>query len=157
MPTLGGQSHHLPEPEEGADEPELESGFGALREKLDRCPQIVDLGEQARSPALVHAPERRWLELLGQREEELGVPLRYILRLARTCEALGRELPDRLEHPVPRAEVCVATAEQALVEERLQSVRIGATDLLGRRIGATAGEDGQRAKEALLLLVEQIV
>ena len=71
------------------------------------------------------------LRLLGEIKEVRRVPLSELLGLARLFEPLGRVLADRLEHPVAGADLRVALAQEALVEERLQGVGVGAGDLLG--------------------------
>src|SRR5688572_7099427 len=62
-------------------------------------------------------------------------------------------LANRLEHP----EALVRTAEQALVEERLQSVHGRVRDLLGRLQCAAAREHGQPGERASLRVIEQVV
>ena len=48
-------------------------------------------------------------------------------------------------------------AEEALVDERLQDVEVGVTDLFGRSEGAAAGEDCEPREELLLVRAEQVV
>jgi len=48
--------------------------------------------------------------------------------------------------------VGLPTANEVLVEEGLQRVRVGARGVLGSLIGAAAGEDGEPAEELLLLV-----
>ena len=62
-------------------------------------------------------------------------------------ESLDREFADRLEHP----EAVAGVAKEALVDERLQDVEVGVTDLFSRSEGAAAGED-REAREELLLV-----
>ena len=68
-------------------------------------------------------------------------------------ESLGGELADRLEHP----EALAPVSQQALVDERLEDVEIGAADVFGRIKSAAAGEDRQAREELLLVLGEQVV
>jgi len=48
-------------------------------------------------------------------------------------------------------------AQEALVDERLQYIQVGAADLLGCVEGAAAGEDGEATEELLFVVVEQVV
>ncbi len=79
------------------------------------------------------------------------------MRLLRRIKSQDRELADRLEQPVPRPCRDVATAKQALVEQRLQRLGIGVAHRLGSLERAASGEDAQSAKELLLVIVEQVV
>ena len=76
------------------------------------------------------------------------------LGFVRLFELLARVLADRLEHPEAAAR---PAAQEALVDERLQLVEVGVADGLGRLEREAAGEDGEPAEQALLLLVEQVV
>ena len=95
---------------------------------------------------------RGW-SLLEQREVVVGVAAGERIGLAGLLQPFTRVLADRLQHPV----ALVREAEQALLDERLQRVEVGAADLLGGLQRAAAGEDGERAEETLLLLREQVV
>jgi hypothetical protein len=57
-----------------------------------------------------------------------GVPLANLVRLSGLVEALERVLADRVEHAEP---IGFPATKEALVEERLEPVQVGATDLLG--------------------------
>ena len=61
-------------------------------------------------------------------------------------ELLERVFADCLEHP----EALVRVAEQALLDERLQPVEVGAGDLLGGPERAAAAEDREPREEPLL-------
>ena len=93
------------------------------------------------------------MSLLEQREVVVGVTAGERIGLAGLVQPFARVLADRLEHPV----ALVREAEQALLDERLQRVEVGAADLLGRLERAAAGEDGEARGRALLLLGEQVV
>src|SRR6058998_1559695 len=73
--------------------------------------------------------------------------------LARLLEALRGVLADRLQHP----EALVSVAKQALVEERLEGVKVGLADLFCGVEGAAPAEDGEAGEELLLVLVQQVV
>ena len=68
-------------------------------------------------------------------------------------ELFGRELANRLEHPVAVA----GAAEEALVDQRGDRVDVGAADLLGGLQRATAGEHGQAGEEVLLCRRQEVV
>jgi hypothetical protein len=62
-------------------------------------------------------------------------------------------LADRLKHPVALGR----EAEEALLDERLESVEVGSADVLGRVQRAAPYEDGKRSQYALLFLREEFV
>ena len=66
------------------------------------------------------------------------------------AQTVARVFTNGLEHPVALSRV----ANEALVDERLQQVEIGARDLLGGVQRRPASEDGQAGKQASLLLPE---
>ncbi|MEX1357594.1 MAG: hypothetical protein WD981_03120 [Gaiellaceae bacterium] len=72
---------------------------------------------------------------------------------ARLFEPLGRVVADRLQHP----EALLGVAQEALLDEGLERVQIGAGDLLGRLHGVAAVKDGEAGEEALLVGCEQFV
>ena len=96
-----------------------------------------------------------------RRERDLQVvlcvpaPDLHVLRCR--SQVLGRQLENRFQHPVARASSLFAPPDQALVEQRLERVRVGVADRLGCLVRAASGEDGQRAEEPLLLGLEQVV
>ena len=73
--------------------------------------------------------------------------------LAVIVQPVAGVLPDRFQHPV----ALVGEAQQALLDERLNRVEIGAGHLLRRLQRAAPGEDGERSKDAPLLLGEEVV
>ncbi len=66
----------------------------------------------------------------------------------RLGKKLGGVLADRLQHPV----AAVGEAQEALLDQRLERVEVGVTDLLGGLERAAAREDGQAGEELLLLV-----
>jgi hypothetical protein len=67
------------------------------------------------------------------------------------------ELPDRLQHPVPRAVHRRQQAHEALADEGRDIVEVRLGDLFHSSQARTADEDGQAAKRLLLAFVEQVV
>src|SRR5207249_7461881 len=135
--------------------PESSEGSGQAQEKLALArglelvhghSQIVVLRIHALEPLPGASAAQIRLRLLGEGQEMLPVPPAHFVGLARLPKPLGRVLADRLEHPVTRREPGLALAEQALVEERLERVRIGAGNLLCGLVRASASE-GREASE----------
>src|SRR5919197_1511689 len=85
------------------------------------------------------------------------MPRLQLLGFPGLLQPLRRELADRLQHPIARTEFGVTSAQQALVEQRLQRVGVGLADRLGGRVRAAADEYCQPAEEPALLLLEQVV
>ena len=106
------------------------------------------LGVEARKPDSLVRPRQLGRALLGESEELPGVACVEIVALAGCLQPLDGELADRLEHP----EALAGVPEEALVDERLEGVEVGAGDLLGCLEGAAAAEDGQPGEQALLLV-----
>jgi hypothetical protein len=70
-------------------------------------------------------------------------------------EALGCELPDRLEHPEPLlAQAARAAAQQALVEQRRERVELCLADRFRRLERAAAAEHRELREQAPLVVVE---
>ena len=91
--------------------------------------------------AAVCSPPRRTLG--ARRTTHARSRRRASSSVARARAARG-VLVDRLEHPVALA----VEDDEALVDERLQRVEVGAAHLLGRLERAAAGEDRERGEEA---------
>ena len=87
----------------------------------------------------------------------LGVEAPDLRVLRCRSQVFGRQLENRFQHPVARASSLFAPPDQALVEQRLERVRVGAANRLGCFVRAASGEDGQRTEESLLFGFEQIV
>ncbi len=81
------------------------------------------------------------------------MPLPQVLAATGSLESLVRELADRLQHP----EAAVCEPDEALLDQRLQRVQVGAADGLGRFQGAAAGKDREAGEEPPLLLGEEVV
>ena len=76
----------------------------------------------------------------------------------RFVESLRGELPDRLQHPhALLADPPRASAEEALVEERLECVEVRLADFFTGLEGAPCSEDREPCEECPLGLVEQVV
>src|SRR5438067_6692921 len=76
------------------------------------------------------------------------------LGLTGLVKPLDRVLADRLQHPEA---VALADANQALVDERLERVKICVADCFRRLERAAAREDGEPSEELLLVLGQQLV
>ncbi len=85
-------------------------GYG----EVERASNVVHFRVQPLQPLGVGGQVR--LRLIGESEELLRMSVAQLVRLTGLLEPLGRELADRLEHPVARRELGIALAEQALVE-----------------------------------------
>jgi hypothetical protein len=68
-------------------------------------------------------------------------------------EPLSRVLPDGLQHPV----ALVRVTDEALLNERLESVEVGVCDLFGGLERAAAGEDREAGEELPPSLREEAV
>ena len=90
-------------------------------------------------------------------EVVLGVSAPQLAVLAGGSESLRGELADRLQHPVARLAVLLATSNQALVQQGLQPVRVGIAHALRGLVVAASCEDRERTKEPLLLWLQQVV
>ncbi len=145
-----------PEVLEGDDELQPEQRVGGFR-PVESGTQVVTLGEGRTliARAVVVLAQMR---LARDPEHALGVAAADVVGFARPHEPLARELADRLEHPEALfAEEADAPADEALVQQRSERFEVCVADGLGGFERATAAKDGQPAKEALLVLVEQIV
>ena len=98
---------------------------------------------KACEPVRLRRPAQLAVGALREPQVPACVSLEEFAVLALALEPLGRVLADRLQHPV----ALVREAEQALLDERLQRVEVGACDLLRRLQRAAAGEDGERSEE----------
>ena len=90
---------------------------------------------------------------LRKLEEEGAVPLPQDLSPAGLFDSLECELADRLQHP----EALLCVADEALLDERLQRVEVGAADGFGRFERAAAGEHGEPREQAPLVGRQQVV
>src|SRR5207253_1978420 len=123
---------------------------------------VVVLLLEAVEPGRVLLEEVR-LRRLGHRDELPRVAAKDLLFLSALGETLGRELADRLEHPIPRPLPREDVhAYQALIDQRLDAVEDvdvepGAAHLLRRAERPAPGEDGEPREEALLRRIEEVV
>ena len=100
------------------------------------------------------------LDLLGDREEVLGVPAPDSSASPLDLQALERVRADRLQHREARLAVGLfLLAEQAVVDQRREPGEdvLAAADGLGGVERAAAGEDGEAREERLLVRAEQVV
>lgn len=107
-----------------------------------RLAKVAELVVESLQPRLFPAGVPCRFRLVGEGDTESdqtaaphGEVVRSPLEL-RLCE-----LPERLQNPVARPDRCVASADEALVEEGLQCIWVGIAHLLGCRVRAAADED----------------
>ena len=144
-------------PEELEQPCELEHQLGGVRIRpAERGSNVVEVGLQPSVDAPARLPGA---QLRRRSRSELFEVLRMTaaqLLLLTTCvEALECVLTDRLEHAKARL-VRLVAAEQALVGQRGERDEARVADGLGGLERAAAGEDGERRKQPLLFLVEQV-
>ena len=108
----------------------------------DRGAEVLQLRVEACKPLCLRGSAQLAVGAPRELRVEACVSLENLAGLRLCLEPFGRVLADRLEHPV----ALVREAQQALLDERLQRVEVGAGDLLGGLERAPAGEDGQRAR-----------
>ena len=121
------------------------------------------LAVQSREPEAPLGAQQVRPRLLGQRQEAPRVAVAYRLRVGAGGELLQRELADRLEHDGARPGAVLLLADQALVDQRLQSLQhvdaqlVAAADRLDvLQLGAPR-EHREAREQAPPRLVEQIV
>ena len=147
-----GGSHELPR---SAKEHRPAAGAAASRGD-PRADRARHGGCRARPPvgrATRSRPPRRLGSCLGERQEVRRVAPLKLLRLAR----LRRAARPRTRGSSPASRSALRVAQQALVDERLQRVEVGAADLLRGLQRAAAAEDRKPGEELLLPFVEQLV
>jgi hypothetical protein len=112
---------------------------------------VLDL-EQDDELVLLRAAESL-VDVLGKRAEVVGVAAAQIIGFAPSLELVDRVLPDRLEHrdAVPKPPY------EALVEQRLERVEVGGTDIFGCLERAAAGENRQTREQLLLVVRQELV
>ena len=87
---------------------------------------------------------------------EVALAHRFAVRQGR--EALAGVRPHRFQHPEPGGSVfLVAAHEQALGDEPVERVDVGAGDRLRRLHGGAAGEDREAREARFLVVAEQVV
>ncbi len=134
---------------------EREAGRGA---------QVVELRLQAPRPLGLIGTLQVAVARLGHAEEVVAVPHRDLRGVVPPIEILARELADRLELPVARAEIALVDHHQRLLDERRQQIehvdrveRLAAAYRLRRVEIEAADEDGQSLQQPLLGLLQHVV
>ena len=137
---------------EGPEEPPDVVRLTGCERVRHGCAQVRVVRREPRRGGAFACAVQRLRVRLPERDEIGAQPSCEHLDLLELKQVRG-ELPDRVEHPVaPAGEV-----EQALLDERLQGVEIGAADLLGSLQRGAPREDCEGAEERLLLVGEQVV
>ena len=102
--------------------------------------------------------------LLGHHRHELPVASLDVIPVEPLVQALRGELPDRLEHGVPRYPQELGTAHQAVIEQRGQAVgRVDAQVAvrvahgIDRGQGGPPGEHGEPGEEPLFRVRQELV
>ena len=150
--TFRRVSAHHPETKQRPRQTQDKLALTFRLEPIKRRPKVVMVGLQPVQPFLRAAAQVR-LGLLRERQEMMGMPPAYAVRLARLLETLAGELTDRFQHP----EAFLASAHEALVDKSLKRVEVGVRDRLSRLDGAAPCKNGKGGKEPLLLRAEQVV
>ena len=130
-----------------------ELGLAVVEEPVEARAEVVVIVLQPLQPGRLLGALQGRLGLFGEREEVIRVPATDLVGLARGLEALTGKLADRLQHP----EAPAGPPDEALVDERLQRVDVGADDLLGGVEGAAACEDRQPREQLPLRLAQELV
>ena len=129
-----------------------------LEREAHRGADVVVVRRHSLDPLLlIGAVPQVWIGALRERREELGVAQPQSVGLAGRLELGGRELADRLQHPVPIAARRLAAADEALVDQRLQRVGVRRAHGLGRLVRAAAGEHRKPREQPPLFRREQVV
>ena len=114
------------------------------------------VGAQAVQPGHLLLSPERVLRAFREANVVLAVTAADILDVASFHESLGGVPPHRLQHShTLLATVLGVRDEQALRQERLDSIEVDAEHSLCRLERAPAGEDGQSSEGHLFLFVEQ--
>ena len=136
---------------------------GILLEPVGCGPQVPDIRpEPLLPPPGVHGEE--WVRGLGTGEEKLRVTAPQLGRLTRLLQPLVRELPHRLEHPIPRLDRLCLERDERFIRETAEQVqhlcrggRAECSHRLCRIEREPAGEHRQPAEQDPLGLGEQRV
>jgi hypothetical protein len=127
-----------------------------LLEPVECGPEVVTLVLETIEPVLpVHSHAR--LHLVCQRHAPLRVPRAQLTRVARALQSLRGVLSDRLQHPVAASGIGGGEANEALLDQTLESVEVGAGDVLRRLERAAAGEHREAGEEPPLPRCEEVV
>ena len=129
-----------------------------LEREAHRAADVVVVRRHALDPhLLVGAVAQVWIGALRERREEIRVLPPQRVSLAGRFERGGRELADRLQHPVPTAIGRLAAADEALVDQRLQRVGVRRAYGLGRLVRAAAHEHCKAREQLPLFRREEVV
>ena len=145
---------------EGGHQAERPLGVPAVDGPRESRAEVVALRVERRSvgPA-VGTPQRPvGAVTLGDGEEVLAVALAHDLGVGPRREPLGGVGAHGLEHQQPGRLVRTSAAHQeALGDQPVERVQVGAGDGLRRLHGGAAGEDPEAREARLLVVVEQVV
>ena len=131
----------------------------AIFRPRERDADVVELrSDQVQLPPRASGGDAAEAGPIRDVDEHVDLTTTQPVLLTRLRQPLGRELPDRLEHPVAVGSHGIgAPTEEALVEEGRQGVELGVADLL-RGLQRTAAAEHREAREQLLLgSVEEVV
>ena len=154
--TFGDVAADRPEAPDRATQPLHRFAAAGCLQVIECRPYVGVLVLESIQPGL-RAPGEVRPRFLGERDEPFGMSSPQFVFFARLLEALDCVFADRLEHPVAGLAGCGPLAQEALVEERLQGVRVGSGGLFGGLVGAAADEDREPREEPLLVLREEAV
>ena len=145
---------HDPELLHGGEQTEGPLEIPALARPLKRAPDVVLVcNRQVKTLSPGAEPPGVQVRALGEFEEVIGVRIAHQRRLVGPLELVECELANGFEHD----EATAATAKQALVDERLDEVRVHPGDRLDRIQRRTAAKHRECAKAPCLVLIEELV
>ena len=143
-----------PELLHGGEQPEGSLEIPALARPLERTPDVVLVCDrQVKTLSPDAEPPGVQVRTLGELEEVRGVRIAHQRRLVCPLELVECELANGFEHH----EATAATAKQALVNERLDEVRVRSGDRLDRVQRRTPAKHRERAKVSCLVRIEELV
>ena len=143
-----------PELLHGDEQTERPLEIPALARPLERTPDVVLVcNRQVETLSPEAEPPGVQVRTFGELEEVIGVRIAHQRRLVCSLELVECELANGFEHD----EATAATAKQALVNERLDEVRVRPGDRLDRIQRRTAAKHRERAKVPRLVCIEELV
>lgn len=161
---LGEVTADIPEPPQGAAEPQRRLRLPRVEKPTQRRAQIAHLALEPLQPHALPGSVKLWFCLLCEGEEVRGVRTAAGRLLALRRQPVGAVLLDGLQHPEAGLTGRVEPEQHALVDQggdHLEQVAIDAPGRLHnrrRRIeGGPADEHGQETEQALLVGPEQVV
>ena len=128
-------------PEGGARTGDAQGDVAAAERQ--RGPDLVVFLREPDEPRFLVCPIELRLGASDERRHPVGMPVSELVSLTRGLEPLGRELPDRLEHPVAIAR----ELDETLLDQRLERVEVGAGDRLGRLQTEPSSEDTEPSEQ----------